>query len=185
MALEINEAKPKLDAIVEHLNEELKKLRTGRASASMLDNVTVEVYGQEMKLAHVATITVLDAQMIQVSPFDPTNLDAISASIRDDQSLGLNPADDGKVIRLPIPPMTQERRQDVVKQLKSKQEDANVAMRNVRHDVLNTAKQQVKDKEISEDDEKRIEKELNELLDEFKKTIESVVAEKESELMTV
>lgn len=185
MSLTVKEAETKLDGIIDHLREELKKLRTGRASVSMLDNVTVEVYGQEMKLPHLATLTVLDAQMIQVAPFDPNNLDAISAAIREDQSLSLNPADDGKVIRLPIPPMTQERRLDVVKQLKAKQEDANVAMRNVRHEVLNTAKQQVKDKEISEDDEKRVEKELNELLDNFKKTTEQIVSDKEAEVMTV
>ncbi len=185
MALEINEAKTKLDGIVDHLKEELKKLRTGRASASMLDNVNIEVYGQEMKLAHAATITVLDAQMLQIAPFDPSNLDAISTAIREDQSLGLNPSDDGKVVRVPIPPMTQERRQDAVKQLKAKQEDANVAMRSVRHDVINTAKQQVKDKEISEDDEKRVEKELSDVLDGFKSELEQLVKDKESELMTV
>ena len=185
MALEINEAQQKLDSIVEHLHEQLKKLRTGRANVGMLENVNVKVYGQDMKLPHVATLTVLDAQMIQIAPFDPTNLDAISAAIREDQSLGLNPADDGKVIRVPIPPMTQERRLDVVKQLRAKLEEANVAMRNVRHDVLNGAKAQVKDKEISEDDERRIEKELNEMLDEFKQKTEQIVNDKESEVMNV
>ena len=185
MALEINQAQGKLDGIVDHLQEELKKLRTGRANVGMLDNVNVEVYGQAMKLSHVATLTVLDAQMIQIAPFDPSNLDAISAAIRDDVSLGLNPSDDGKVVRVPIPPMTVERRQEVVKQLKMKQEESNVSMRNVRHEVLNTAKQQVKDKEISEDDEKRIEKELNEMLDGFKKRTDEIVKEKEAEVMTV
>lgn len=185
MALNVKEAKEKLDGIVDHLHEELKKLRTGRASVSMLENVNVEVYGQPMKLPHVATLTVLDAQMIQIAPFDPNNLDTISAAIRDDQSLGLNPSDDGKVVRVPIPPMTQERRQEVVKQLHAKLEDANIAMRNVRHEVLNTAKQQVKDKEISEDDEKRVEKELSELLEDFKQTTEKIVADKETEVTTV
>ncbi len=185
MALEIKEAQSKLDSIVEHLKDELKKLRTGRASASMLENVTVVVYGQEMKLPHASTITVLDAQMIQISPFDPSNLDAISAAIREDQSLGLNPSDDGKVVRVPIPPMTQERRMEVVKQLHAKLEEANIAMRNVRHDVLNTAKQQVKDKEISEDDEKRIEKQLNDMLDNFKTETEQIVKDKEAEVTTV
>ena len=185
MAKAINEAQAKLDSIVDHLSEELKKLRTGRANVGMLDGVNVEVYGQSMKLNHVATLTVLDAQMIQIAPFDPSNLDNISAAIRDDQALGLNPADDGKVIRVPIPPMTQERRLEVVKQLKAKLEDANVAMRNVRHDVLNTAKAQVKDKEISEDDEKRIEKQFGEMQDSFKQTTEEMIAAKEAEIMTV
>ena len=123
--------------------------------------------------------------MLQIAPFDPSNIDAISAGIRDNQALGLNPSDDGKVVRVPIPAMTQERRMEVVKQLKAKQEDANVAMRNVRHDVLNTVKAQVKDKEIGEDDQKRIEKELNEMLDTFKKTCDQLVADKEAEVMTV
>jgi ribosome recycling factor len=185
MALEINEAKKKLDSVLEHLGDELKKLRTGRANAAMLDGVRVVVYGQDMQLSHVATITVLDAQMLQVAPFDISNLQAISAAIRDDQSLGLNPSDDGRVVRVPIPPMTQERRLEVVKQMKAKLEEANVAMRNIRHEVLNTAKNQVKEKSISEDEEKRIEKSLNEMLDEFKRTSEEMVKNKETELMTV
>jgi len=185
MALGINEAQSKLDSIVERLQDELKKLRTGRANVGMLDGVDVEVYGQPMKLPHVATLTVLDAQMIQVAPFDPTNIDIISAAIRDDQSVGLNPSDDGKVIRVPIPAMTQERRLEVVKQLKIKQEEANVAMRNVRHDLLNTVKQQVKDKEISEDDKKRIEKQMADMLESFKQKTDQAVMDREAEIMTV
>ncbi len=185
MALETNEAKKKLDGIIDHYKDELLKLRTGRANAGVLENVRVEVYGQEMMLPHIATVTTLDAQMLQVAPFDPTNLDKISAAIRDDVSLNLNPADDGKVIRIPVPPMTQERRMEVVKQLHAKQEDANVSMRNVRHDVLNTLKQQIKDKEISEDEEKREEKQLNELLENFKKELDQLTKDKEAEIMTV
>lgn len=185
MALSINEAKQKLSSIEDHLVDELKKLRTGRASATMLEGVSVEVYSQQMPLNHVATITVLDAQMLQISPFDPTNLDAIASAIREDSSLGLNPSDDGKVVRVPIPAMTQERRMEVVKQIKIKLEEAFVAMRNVRHEVLNTLKNQVKDKEISEDEEKRIEKELNDELDKFKKSCEQHVKQKEEEVMTV
>ena len=148
MALDNKQAQTKLDGIAEHLDLELKKLRTGRANAGMLENVKVEVYGQDMALPHVATITVLDAQMLQIAPFDPNNLDNITAAIRNDQSLGLNPADDGKVIRVPIPPMTQERRLEVVKLIKGKAEDSLVAMRGVRHDVLNNLKEQVKNKKM-------------------------------------
>ena len=185
MSLTIAQGKTKLNGIVDHLNEELKKLRTGRANASMLENVKATVYGQPTPLAHIGTITVLDAQMLQISPFDPNNLDAISAGIRDDVSLGLNPSDDGKVVRVPIPAMTQERRLEVVKQLKAKLEDANVASRNVRHDVLNGLKAQVKDKEISEDEEKRAEKELNEMLADFKAQTEEIVNAKEEEILTI
>ncbi len=185
MALTIDDAKPRMQATVDKLLEDLKKLRTGRASASMLDNVQVEVYGQRTPLSHAATITAVDAQMIQVSPFDPNNLDAISTAIRDDQALGLNPADDGKVIRLPIPPMTTERRQEVVKQLKERVEEANVSLRNARHDVINTAKQQWKDKDIGEDDLRHITKEVDELVDGFKHTIDEMAKSKETEIMTV
>lgn len=185
MALTIDEAKTKLDQAVDHLVEELKKLRTGRASASMLDGVQVEVYGQQMPLAHVATITVLDAQMIQISPFDPSNLDAISTAIREDQSLSLNPADDGKVVRVPIPAMTSDRRQEVVKQLHEKVEETNISLRNTRHDVLNTAKQQKNDKEINEDEYSSIDKQVADLMDEYKTKIDELSKTKESEILTV
>lgn len=185
MSLNVAEAKTKLGGIAEHLEEELKKLRTGRANTSMIEGVMINVYGQTMPLPHLATITVLDAQMLQIAPFDPSNLDAISAGIRDDVSLGLNPSDDGKVVRVPIPAMTQERRLEVVKQLRAKLEDANVSVRNVRHDVLKTLKAQIKDKEISEDEEKRAEKELNEILAEFKVQSEELITAKEAEIMTV
>lgn len=185
MALSVKEAKSKLDGVLEHLDDELKKLRTGRANASMLENVKATVYGQPTPLNHIGTITVLDAQMLQIAPFDPNNLDAISAGIRDDVALGLNPSDDGKVVRVPIPAMTKERRLEVVKQLHAKLEEANIAMRNIRHDALNTLKTQVKDKEISEDEERRIEKELNDILSDFKVQSEEVVKAKEAEIMTV
>lgn len=185
MALEINEAKVKFEGVVGHLAEELKKLRTGRANAGMLESVTVEVYGAPMQLSHIATITVLDAQMLQIAPFDPNNLDAISKAIREDQSLGLNPADDGKVVRVPIPPMTQERRQEIVKQIKAKLEDANVAMRNIRHDVINTAKAKEKNKEISSDDVRDIEKEVTEMMQDYRAQAEEHIANKEQEVMVV
>lgn len=181
----IEEAKQKLTQAVEHFESELKKLRTGRASVSMLENVQVEVYGQAMPLQHTATVTVLDAQMLQIAPYDPSNLDGISASIREDQALGLNPSDDGKVIRVPIPPMTEERRQEVVKQLRDKVEQANISMRNVRHEVLNAAKEQLKDKEISEEDSKRVEKQVTDLMAETKAKIDEIAKAKETDILTV
>ncbi len=185
MALTVNEAKPKLAQVVEHFSDSLKKLRTGRANAGMIENVSVSVYGQDMKLPHVATVTVLDAQTLQIAPFDPSNIEAISAAIREDQSLGLNPADDGKVVRIPIPAMTTERRQEVVKMMREKVEEANIAMRNIRHDVINLAKQQEKDKEISRDDVKGVEKQINEMLDASRTEIEAIAKAKETEIMTV
>lgn len=181
----IDEAKPKFNQVVDHFEQELKKLRTGRASVSMLENVTVEMYGQQMPIQHVATITVVDAQMLQIAPYDASNIEAVAAAIRDDQALGLNPADDGKVVRVPIPAMTTERRQEVVKQLGEKIEQANISMRNIRHEVLNSAKESAKAKEISEDDVKRVEKQIGELMDEFKRKIDDLAKARETEIMTV
>ena len=185
MSLDISAAQIKIDQAVAHLADELKKLRTGRANAAMLENIKVTVYGSDMPLPHIATISVADAQLLQISPFDPNNLNAISAAIREDQSLGLNPADDGKVIRVPIPPMTTERRQEVVKLIKEKVEEANIALRNIRHEVLNTAKAQVKDSEISEDDYKSIEKRMEDLMTSAKTTLDEHAKAKETEVMTV
>ena len=185
MSLSVSEAKPKLEAAYTHLVEELKKLRTGRASVAMLDGITAEVYGNQTPLNHISTITVLDAQMIQISPYSPDNLDAISEAIRNNQALGLNPSDDGKVVRVPIPPMTQERREQVVKVLHEKVEEANISLRNIRHEVLNTAKDQLKEKEISEDEHARIEKQMGELMDEYKQKLDDLAAQKEEEIMTV
>ena len=185
MATDITEAGKKLEDVLEHFHDEAKKLRTGRANATMLDSVHVEVYGQMTPLNHVATVKVVDAQMIQVQPFDPSTIEKISSAIRDDISLGLNPADDGRVIRLPIPAMTEERRKEVVKQLYEKVEDANIAMRNVRHDVLNTAKTQKNDGGIGEDDVNRIEKQMTTLMDDYKMKLEVAKKTKEDEVMKV
>ncbi len=185
MALEINEATQKLEKVVEHLSDELKKMRTGRANAGMLDSLSVNVYGQDMPLKHIATVTVADAQMLMIAPFDANNLAAISKAIREDVSLGLNPADDGKVIRVPIPPMTQERRLELVKQIKQKLEDTAVSMRNIRHEVINTAKEQQKAKEITEDDAKSVEKQITDLMQTYREKAEEHAKRKEDEVMIV
>ena len=109
----VNETKSKIEAALAHFEEELKKVRTGRANAGMLEGVMVEAYGTPMPLNQVASIAVPEPQLLQVTPFDPNNLQAISAAIRDNQSLGLNPADDGRVVRVPIPPLTEERRREM------------------------------------------------------------------------
>jgi ribosome recycling factor len=125
---------------IQHFEDEIKKLRTGRANPGMLDGIMVEAYGARMPLIQVATITVPEPQQLQINPFDPSNLQAVVAAIRDNQSLGLNPSDDGRVVRLTIPPLTTERRQEIVKQLNARVEDARVVLRNIRHDALKDAK---------------------------------------------
>lgn len=181
----VNEAKQKFQAAVTHLQEELKKVRTGRAHPSMLDGITVQAYGTPMPLIQVATVTVPEPQQLQITPFDPTNLQPIASAIRENQSLGLNPMDDGRVVRVPIPPLTEERRREYVKVVGGKLEDSMIAMRNIRHDALSTISQAKKDKDISEDDAKRLEKQVDEEMNKAKTEAESAAKAKEQEIMTV
>lgn len=180
-----DEAKKNMDSAMGHYETELKKVRTGRASASVLEGISVEVYGQSAPLQHVSNVNALDAQTLQITPFDPNNLDAISAAIRENQSLGLNPSDDGRVVRVPIPPMTEERRLEVVRQVHDKAEEAKISLRNVRHDLLKHAKAQEKDKEISNDQYRDIEKEATELIEGYQKKVDELAKEKEQEVMKV
>jgi ribosome recycling factor len=181
----LNEAKAKLTTAVDHFHDELKKLRTGRANATMLDGIMVETYGTQMPLIQLATISVPEAQLIQISPFDPSNLQKISAAIRDNQSFGLNPSDDGRVVRVPIPPLTEERRKEIVKLVGQKQEDCMIALRSVRHEALETADRSKKNKELSEDDVKRLEKQIDDAMNAARSQVETAAKGKEVEIMTV
>ena len=181
----IDTAKAKLLNAFAHFEIELTKLRTGRAHPSMLDGVTAEEYSQQMPLIQLATITTPEPQLIQISPFDPANIQAIVNSIRDNQSLGMNPMDDGRVIRVPIPALNEERRKQIVKQLGEKVEDANIAMRNVRHETLKELDQAKKDKDIGEDEHARLTKQIDTIMAETKQQIEQLARTKEAEIMTV
>lgn len=175
----------KMKQAVTHLGDELRRLRTGRANAAMLDGVMVEAYGTQMPLVQVASISTPEAQLLQISPFDPNNIQAIASAIRNNPSLGLNPTDDGHVVRVPVPALTEERRRELVKQVGEKVEEAMIAMRNVRHDALKTADMAKKDKTMSEDDYKRIEKQVDELMTQQKQAADQLAKAKEAELMTV
>lgn len=181
----IETSKTKLQAALAHFQDELKKLRTGRAHAGMLDGLTVEVYGTEMPLNQTANISAPEAQLIQVTPFDPNNIAAISAAIRDNQSLGLNPSDDGHVVRIPIPALTEERRRDITKQVGAKLEDYMIASRSIRHDALDLINQAKKDKDIGEDDAKRLSAQVEEAMNATKLEAEAAAKAKEAEIMTV
>lgn len=181
----VDEAKSKFAGAVEHLQNELKKLRTGRAHPSMLDGVMVEAYGQQMPLNQTATIVAPESQLLQITPFDPNNLQAIATAIRNNQSLGLNPTDDGRVVRVPIPPLTEERRRELAKQIGEKVEDCMISMRNARHDALRAADSAKKGKSMSEDDVKRVEKQIDELMLQQKQTIDKLAKDKEQELLTI
>lgn len=180
-----DEVKVKLAGITEHFKQELGKIRTGRAHPGMVDSVMVEVYGQPMPLKGVASITAPEPQLLQITPFDPNNLQAISDAIRTNESLGLNPADDGRVVRIQIPPLTTETRQQMVKVLGQKVEEANIAARNARHEAFRKGEQAEKDKSISKDDRLRLEKQIDELLAKQKSDLESLAKIKEQEIMTV
>lgn len=178
-------AQDNLKKNVEHLENELKKMRTGRANPGMLDGVLVEAYGVPTPLNQVASITVPESQMLQLTPFDPNNLQAITQAIRDNQSLGLNPTDDGRIIRLPIPPLTEERRREIVKQLGAKTEESMIRMRNIRHEARESVEKLKKAKDIGEDDFTRFEKQLDEAIHEYKTKIDVLAQAKEKEIMTV
>ncbi|MDL2342212.1 MAG: ribosome recycling factor [Patescibacteria group bacterium] len=181
----ITRAQTKFNQATEHFQNDLKSLRTGRASASMLDGVMAEAYGTPMPLNQLATITTPEAQLIQVAPFDIANLQAIVTSIRNNQNLGLNPTDDGRIIRLQIPALTEERRRDIVKQLGQKQEDAMVRLRAARKDANDEIAKAKKDKEVGEDDAKRLEKQIDDALAKVRNDIEASSSAKERELMSL
>ena len=175
----------KMDAALEHFQDDLKKVRTGRAHPDMLEGVSVEAYGAKMPLNQVANVTAPEAQMILVSPFDPGNIGAITAAIRDNQSLGLNPSDDGRVVRIPIPALTEERRRDMVKQLGEKVEQARIALRNIRQDALKDAKRKKDAKELSEDDVRAVEKEFDKLMQQYQTQIDEAFKAKEQDVLKI
>ena len=172
-------------ATVSHFADELRKVRTGRAHPTMLDSIAVEAYGQRMPLNQVANVTVPEAQLITITPFDPTNIQVIVTAIRNDQTLGLNPSDDGRIIRVPIPPLTEERRKQIVKQTSEKVEEARIAMRNIRQDAFKELKRMKDAKEVSEDDQKRSEKAIDDLISDANNNLDSLFKEKEKEILTL
>ena len=174
-----NEDRNKMSAVIERFKEEMKKVRTGRAHPDMLSSIKVEAYGQMMPLNQVANVTAADATMLVITPFDPTNLQAISNAIRIDQTLGLNPADDGRIVRVPIPPLTEERRKEIVKNASEK---AKVALRNIREDARKAVKAAT---DLSEDVKKRAEKEIDDLTKEFTDKIDAEFKAKSEEIMKI
>lgn len=179
------ELKSKIEIVNARFQDELKKLRTGRANSSMLDGVMVEAYGTQMPLIQVASIATPEAQLLQVSPFDPGTVQAVANAIRNNPSLGLNPTDDGRVVRVPIPALTEERRRDLVKQIGEKFEEAMIAIRNARHDALKLGENAKKDKNISEDDYKRLEKQVDDSVLQAKNSLDQLAKAKEADVMKV
>jgi ribosome recycling factor len=181
----IDQAKSKFQGALGHFEEDLKKVRTGRAHPSMLDGIVVTAYGTQMPLIQVGNVTAAEPQLLQITPFDPNNIQAIASAIRDNPSLGLNPSDDGRVVRVPIPPLTEERRREFVKLLGTKVEDCMVSMRNIRHDALKAIDQAKKDKSIGEDEAKRMEKQIDDTMASIKSQVDAAAKVKEQEILTI
>jgi len=175
----------KFENIIQHFTEELKKIRTGRAHPGQLDGVKVEVYGTLLPLNQTANITAPEAQMLMVTPFDPSNIQAICAAIRMDQTLGFNPSDDGRVVRVPVPALTEERRRLLVKQVSEKVEEAKIAVRNIRQDALKEVKRKKEAKELSEDDMKRVEKIIDQEISNYNFKIDEIFNLKEKDILTI
>lgn len=169
---------------VDHFQNELKKVRTGRASASLLDDIRVDYYGTPTPLSQVASVNTPDARSIVIQPWEKPLLGAIEKAIRQ-SDLGLNPNNDGALIRVPIPPLTEERRRDIVKHLKKDAEESRVAVRNIRRDQLESLKKAEKEEHFSEDERKRAEDEVQKITDKHVKLIDEILLKKEKEIMEV
>ena len=179
-----NNADQKMQKSLEALKANLGKIRTGRAHTGLLDHVMVEYYGSMVAINQVANVTLGDARTINVQPYEKNMLSKVEKAIRDGD-LGLNPATNGDVIRVPMPMLTEERRRELIKVVKSEGEEAKVAMRNVRRDANDALKKLVKDKEISEDDERRAQDDIQKLTDRYVAEIDKMLQVKEAEMMAV
>jgi ribosome recycling factor len=176
--------KTRMDKAVEDFRKELAATRTGRASVHMLDSVSVDYYGSQMPLNQIAQVHASEPQLITVQPFDPTSLAAIEKAIRT-ADLGLNPMNDGKLVRVPVPPLTEERRKDMVKHLHRVLEEHRTAVRNIRRDGNDAIKKTMKDKKITEDEEKRALEEIQKLTDDEIRKMEDMSKAKEKEVMEI
>lgn len=177
-------AKTRMDKVLVDLQHSMNTLRTGRANPSMLENVRVDYYGTPTPVNQVGNISVPEAGMITITPWDSSVINAIEKAIRAAE-LGLNPANDGKIIRIPIPPLNEERRKELAKKLHGIAEDHRIALRNIRRDANDAAKKLLKDKLISEDDEKRSLDEIQKLTDGFIKKIDEAAKAKEKDIMDI
>ena len=184
MSVDFKDFSRRMDKALEHLAEEFSAVRAGRANAKDLDRITVEYYGSETPLNGVATISSPDARTLVIQPWDTKILKDICKAIQM-SDLGINPQNDGRVVRLVFPQLTEERRKELAKQVKKYAEDAKVAMRNIRRDGMDYIKKLKKNSEITEDEQKKAEKDLQDMLDKFIKKVDEALAAKEKELMAI
>lgn len=179
-----NNAQQKMNKSIENLKNDLSKVRTGRAHSGLLDHVKVDYYGNPTPVSQVASVTVIDARTLGVQPWEKNMLPVIEKAIRE-SDLGLNPANMGDLIRVPTPALTEERRKELVRLVKSEGEEGKIAVRNVRREANDALKKMVKDKECSEDDERRAQDDVQKLTDKFVAEIDKLISEKEKDVMTV
>lgn len=180
----LKKAGERMAKAVEHLSIEFNKVRTGKASTGLLEGIKVDYYGTPTPLAQVASINTPDSHTIAVQPWDKSMIPVIEKTILN-ANLGLNPASDGNLVRVPIPPLNEERRKELVKMIKKLSEDARVAVRNVRRDEIEHLKKSEKEEHISEDNRKHAEKEIQTLTDKHIKDVDALLAKKEKEIMEV
>ena len=178
------DANERMDKSVAALRQELTKMRTGRAHTSLLDHITVEYYGSEVPLNQVANVNVEDPRTLTVAPWEKTMVQPIEKAIRS-SDLGLNPATAGTVIRVPLPPLTEERRKDMIRLVRQEAEGGRVAVRNIRRDAISDVKDLLKEKMIGEDEERRAEEEIQAITDKHIAQIDEMLTQKESELMEI
>ena len=177
-----NKTREMMQKSVDYCDSQFAKVRTGRASASLLDGLKADYYGASTPIDQMATVSVPDARTLMVQPWDRTTLEIIEKAIRQ-ADLGLNPQNDGNVIRIPVPPLTEERRKEFVKVCKKYGEEGKIAVRSIRRDQLDALRKAEKNKEFSEDDRKKGEEEIQKITDEFVKIIDEHLAKKEKELL--
>lgn len=178
------DAASRMGKTIETFKDDLSKIRTGRAHTSLLDHITVEYYGSEVPLSQVANVSVADSRTLSVQPWEKNMVPVVEKAIMT-SDLGLNPNTSGQIIRVPLPPLTEERRKELIKVVRSEAEGARVAVRNIRRDVLSDVKSLLKEKEISEDDERRAQDEIQKLTDKHVAEIDQLLEKKEQELMEI
>jgi ribosome recycling factor len=178
------DAETRMGKSVVSLQNDLTKLRTGRAHTSLLDHITVEYYGAEVPLSQVANVSVLDSRTLSVSPWEKPMVQAIEKAIMN-SNMGLNPATTGELIRIPLPPLTEERRKDMIKIVRAEGEGAKVAIRNIRRDVLSDIKSLLKDKEITEDEDHQAHDDVQKITDKYVKQVDEALTVKEKDLMEI
>ncbi len=180
----MEETRRKMEKTIKAFKEELAHIRTSRASVALLEGIKVDCYGTKLPITQVASVNVVEGKVLVIQPWDPNLLKEIERAIQK-SDLGINPTSDGKVIRLVVPPLTEERRKDLLKVVGKLAEESRIAIRNLRRDLLDKFKTAKKKGEISEDDYRQLEKKVQKLTDEFIKKIEELVKEKEKEILTV